>query len=94
MVKYGARFLIGDFNMAFFCVIVELRARGFQINMAAWYPFYMLVQRDMRADSCGIFCIGPWTGVRLIYDCALFGIDPPPRTANNSMVMERKDQTD
>ena len=68
LVRFGARILIGDFNMSFFCVIVELRARGFQINLAVWYPFYMSVQVEMRADSCGIFCIGPWTGVRMIYD--------------------------
>ena len=88
LVQYGARILIGDFNMAFFCVIVELRGRGFQINMAAWYPFYMKVKRQMRAESCGIFSIGPLTGVRLIYDCGVFDIPPPPRTPNNSMVME------
>ena len=74
--------------MSFFCVIVELRARAFQINMAALYPFHMIPRNQMFADSCGIIRIRPWTGVRLIYDCALFGIDPPPRTTNNSMVME------
>ena len=36
LVEFGARFLCGDFNMALFCVVPELRARGFQIYMAAW----------------------------------------------------------
>ena len=94
LVKYGARLLVGDFNMSFLCVIVELRARGFQINMAAWYPFDMIVQKEMMVDSCGVFVIGPWTGVRLIYDCALFNIVAPHRTANNSMVMEQIKDTD
>ena len=80
--------MAGDFNMSFLCVIAEMRARGFQINLAAWYPFYMTVQQEMMVDSCGIFVIGPWTGVRLNYDCSLFNIDPPERTPNNSMVME------
>ena len=39
-------------------------------------------------DSCGVFVIGPWRGVRLNYDCSLFKIVAPVRTPNNSMVME------
>ena len=35
IVEFGARFLCGDFNMALRSVIPELRARGFQINLAA-----------------------------------------------------------
>ena len=80
--------MAGDFNMSFLCVVAEMRARGFQINLAAWYPFYMTYQKDMFVDSCGVFVIGPWSGVRLNYDCGLFNIDPPERTPNNSMVME------
>ena len=40
LLGYRVRVLAGDFNMSFFSVIAELRARGFQINLAAWYPFY------------------------------------------------------
>ena len=63
LLEYGVRLLAGDFNMSLLCVIAELRARGFQINLAAWYPFYMIKQKEMRVDSCGIFVIGPWQGV-------------------------------
>ena len=88
ILQYGVRIMAGDFNMSLFCVIPELRARGFQINLAAWYPFYMIVQEEMYTDSCGVFVIGPWAGVRLIYDCHLFDIEAPHRTHTNSMVME------
>ena len=88
ILQNGVRLMAGDFNMSFLCVIAEMRARGFQINLAAWYPFYMTVQEEMMVDSCGMFVIGPWQGVRLIYDCSLFEIDAPYRTNNNSMVME------
>ena len=41
MAQFQCRFLCGDFNMALYAVVPELRrrrrARGFQINMAAWY---------------------------------------------------------
>ena len=54
----------------------------------------MRKQAEMRVDSCGIFRIGPWQGVRLIYDCSLLEIPAPPRDLNNSMVMEEiKDDT-
>ena len=48
----------------------------------------MTYQEDMFVDSCGVFVIGPWRGVRLNYDCSLLDIVPPRRTHNNSMVME------
>ena len=88
LLRYGVRLMAGDFNMSFLCVVAEMRARGFQINLAAWYPFYMTHQKEMMVDSCGVFVIGPWKGVRLNYDCSLFNIVAPARTASNSMVME------
>ena len=88
LLRYGVRLMAGDFNMSFLCVVAEMRARGFQINLAAWYPFYMTHQKEMMVDSCGVFVIGPWRGVRLNYDCSLFKIVAPVRTPNNSMVME------
>jgi hypothetical protein len=94
LLRFEVRIMAGDFNMSLFCVIPELRARGFQINLAAWYPFHMKRQGDMFVDSCGVFVIGPWQGVRLIYDCSLFDIDAPERTNNNSMVMEQIQDND
>ena len=95
LVQFGARLLVGDFNMSLWCVVVELRARGFQINLAAWYPFYMAVQTEMMVDSIGMFCIGPWQGIKLIYYCSILKVLPPPRSDNNSMGMEEiKDEND
>ena len=95
ILQYGVRIMAGDLNMSLFDVIPELRPRGFQINLAAWYPFHMVVQEEMYTDSCGVFVIGPWAGVRLVYNCSLFEVVPPYREKNNSMVMEGvKDEKD
>ena len=89
IVRFGVRLMGGDFYMSLFCVVPQLRARGFQINLAAFYPFWMEAQDEMYTDSCGVFLIGPWEGVRLCYDCSVFDLPPPTRTTNNSMVMEQ-----
>ena len=36
-----------------------------------------------------MFLIGPWEGVRLLYDCSVFAFEAPWRSTNNSMVMEQ-----
>ena len=36
IVQFGVRVLTGDFNMALWSTVVELRARGLQANLAAW----------------------------------------------------------
>ena len=36
-VEYKCRIIAGDLNMAFFALIPELRARGFQITLAGWH---------------------------------------------------------
>ena len=88
VLNYGVRFLAGDFNMSLLCVVAEMRARGFQITLAAWHPFYMERQEEMFVDSCGLFVIGPWEGIRLRYDCSVLNIDTEERTGPNSMVMQ------
>jgi hypothetical protein len=45
---------LGDFNMSFFKVIDQLRSRGLEIDLAAWYPWKAASGTTM-ADSCGIF---------------------------------------
>ena len=87
MAEFRPTFLCGDFNMALFSVIPELRARGFQINLAAWYCWQMNYEATVRADSCGIFRIGPCQGVRLCFDASAFGLQFPMRETC-SMVME------
>ena len=41
ITKYGVRNFTGDFNMQLFSAVAELRARGLQANLAAWYPWEM-----------------------------------------------------
>ena len=88
IVEFGARFLCGDFNMGLFSVIPELRARGFQINLAAWYCWQQNLESHVRADSCGMFHIGPCQGIRICLCPSLCGIDVDPRPDKCSMVME------
>ena len=88
MVEYRPSFLCGDFNMALFSVVPELRARGFQINLAAWYCWKIDSVGRVQADSCGIFRIGPCQGIRMCFDASVFGIETPKLPSNCSMVME------
>ena len=92
LAKYMAEFrpslLCGDFNMALFAVIPELRARGFQISLAAWYCWQNNLETHVRADSCAIFRIGPCQGIRMCFDASVFGLQSPALPKNCSMVME------
>ena len=92
LAQYIAAFrpscLCGDFNMALFAVIPELGARGFQINLAAWYCFQISYEAFVRADSCAIFRIGPCQGIRMCWDASAFGLTSPALPENCSMVME------
>ena len=66
MAEFRPSFLCGDFNMALFCVIPELRARGFQINLAARYCWQKEEETLERAGgSCAIFRIGLCQGIRM-----------------------------
>ena len=65
---FRVRVLTGDFNMAMWCVVVELRARGVQANLAAWYPWKKQSETCVRMDSCCILVIGPCEGARKLYD--------------------------
>ena len=37
-VKYDVKVLMGDFNMSLFLVIPELRGRGVEVELGAWFP--------------------------------------------------------
>ena len=77
LVEFRPSFLCGDFNMALFCVVPELRARGFAVNVAAWYCWQNIHEANVRVDSCGIFRIGPCQGIRMCFDSSVFGLTPP-----------------
>ena len=68
IVQFGVRVLTGDFNMALWSTVVELRARGLQANLAAWYPWKNHLEAAIRMDSCCIVVIGPAMKVRMMYD--------------------------
>ena len=70
IVKFGARVLAGDFNMALWLVAVELRGRGLDVNLAAWYPWKPTGLPAPRIDSCAIFLVGPSAGIRTIFDAS------------------------
>ena len=52
--KHNVKVLMGDFNMALFQVIPELRSRGATVDLGAWFPWKSLEGTAM-SDSCGIF---------------------------------------
>ena len=55
-VKHSVDVLMGDFSMALFRLIPELRSRGSTIDLVAWYPWKSSVGEPC-ADSCAIFCL-------------------------------------
>ena len=80
------RILGGDWNMAMWKVVGELLARGIQVNLVAWYPWQMQLEDKPRIDSEAILIIGPCSGVRMIYDCSIFGLRPPTRPESWSKI--------
>ena len=72
--------------MAFFAVVPELRARGFQINMVAFYCWKDNPQAVTKSDSCGIFRVGPCQGIRMCFDASVFNIEQPELPANCRLV--------
>jgi hypothetical protein len=62
MIKFGIKFLAGDFNMSLTDVTCQLRSRGVVSDCVAWYPWMhatkTLNNQGLGLDSCGIFYIG------------------------------------
>ena len=56
VTQHGVRVLMGDFNMSLFRVIPELRDRGVNIDLGAWFPWKTPMGMPM-SDSCGMFFI-------------------------------------
>ena len=74
ILRHKVRLLVGDFNMALWCVIPELRARGFQANLLAWYPWQVEGSEMVHLDSCAIIAIGPLVGAHRLFDPTLVGV--------------------
>ena len=62
-----------DANMALWCVVPELRARGFMVCMTAFYAFE--VDGVPMVDSLGIFAIGPTGRIKMVYSPTVVGKD-------------------
>ena len=81
-MPYRVRFLVGDFNLALFLVIPEMRARNMLINLVAWQPWQVkgepLEGSYVRCDTCGIFAIGGCASIKLPFDCSVLGVRPAP----------------
>ena len=56
VTEHHVRVLMGDFNMSLFRVIPELRSRGVNIDLGAWFPWKTPLGQPM-SDSCGMFFI-------------------------------------
>ena len=98
IIDYEVRFLVGDFNMALWRVIPEMRARGMQINLLAWSPWMVFNgEKDdscVRCDTCGSFAIGGITSIRLPFDCSKLGVHAPERESKNRLTQKAvKDET-
>ena len=68
IVEFKVRILVGDFNMALFRVVPELRARGVPANLGATYMWKNLPSSEVRIDSCAILVIGPCNGIHMPFD--------------------------
>ena len=70
IVKFRVRILTGDFSMALFRVVPELRAREIPANMVASYMFTDSLNQ-CRIDSTAIFIIGPLAGATSLFDAPM-----------------------
>ena len=72
----------------------ELRARGVQVNLAAWYPWQKDGDTSVKMDSVAIFLIGPCAAVRRVFDPSVLGIAAPelPLAWANTQQILRNDK--
>ena len=76
ITKHGVRIFTGDLNMQLFSAVAELRARGLQANLAAWYAWQNALGPCPRIDSCAAIMVGPCEGIRVIVDCSRWAQRP------------------
>ena len=89
LATFRPRFLCGVFNVALFAVVPELRARGFQVSVAAWQCWQNNLERNLTTDTSAIFRVGPCKGIRMCFDASVFGFTSPKLPTTCSMVMEK-----
>ena len=92
--EFEVRVLSGDFNMALWKVVVELRARGVAAHIAAWFAHTQPTETVPRIDSTAIFLIGRCAGIRKAFDVSLIDkaavvADPLPEGWQNMMEIIR-----
>jgi hypothetical protein len=88
IIKFRARVVAGDFNMALWTVVPELQARGLQANLASWFPWKTGHENVARIDSCCVIIIGPTQGIRKVYDASVLGIEAPTMPDGWSNIMQ------
>ena len=94
VVKFSSRVLCIDANMALWCVVPELRARGLMISMAAFSPFYHSPdKKNAKMDSLGIFVIGPTLSIRMAFCPTLVGDVPAPKRRDEDRLVQKEVQT-
>ena len=77
IITHGSCIITGDANMAMWCIVPELRARGIEISLCSWYPFTANNGDGIpHSDSCFIATIGPVEGVRCAYAPSHFNLGP------------------
>ena len=65
IIEFESRLVGAEMNAAFWSFIPEMRARGVQVNMAAWSSCILGGEQTANTDSVGIFIIGPCEAIRV-----------------------------
>ena len=65
IIEFQSRLVGAEMNAAFWSFIPEMRARGVQVNLAAWSSCILGGEQTANTDSVGIFIIGPCEAIRV-----------------------------
>ena len=65
IIEFQSRLVGAEMNAAFWSFIPEMRARGVQVNLAAWSSCILGGEQTANTDSVGIFIIGPYEAIRV-----------------------------
>ena len=65
IIEFQSRLVVAEMNAAFWSFIPEMRARGVQVNLAAWSSCILGGEQTANTDSVGIFIIGPYEAIRV-----------------------------